>query len=356
MRRHSDQTWMLQKSRCAAGHPLSLCSTSVCVTNCYGACILLIQIMCIELLGGLHPEVRYPCGCQELRLHTLQVAACEQELDTCQKRLAARESEVREVKGLLQSSLQPRLAGDPVPKLISLTCAAADCGPVAEAQALRMQAAYPGSAQPAYPVASSIARADPSLSMWQGQQARDIAADELHSPAAAQQQPRADPKGTRGAAGNERLEHHSAQPESSSPRKRSTAKKAAVASSGSPTVQRRRPSPVRIDVHSSDRENLVSPSEQATPFGQKQAHGKVHWRAQTSASPFNGGQLGSRRGSLYSAPSTPLSPTNASMAPTRRLPQPERLESGAQIQVCAPMHLCSSHCCCAVGNSMECRQ
>ena len=41
------------------------------------------------------------------RILSLQVAAHEQELDACQKRLAARESEVREVKELLQASLQP---------------------------------------------------------------------------------------------------------------------------------------------------------------------------------------------------------------------------------------------------------
>ena len=101
----------------------------------------------------------------------LQVAAHEQELDACQKRLAAREGEVRDVKELLQASLQPRMVTEPVPKLISLETAAAELGATADAQVLRKQAPFQIPRQALGGPCASIAR-DPTLSTWQAEQAR----------------------------------------------------------------------------------------------------------------------------------------------------------------------------------------
>jgi hypothetical protein len=55
----------------------------------------------------------------------LQVVAREDELKTCQTRLERSQTEVRGVRALLSSSLQPRIPCQPLPRLISLDCAAA---------------------------------------------------------------------------------------------------------------------------------------------------------------------------------------------------------------------------------------
>lgn len=54
-----------------------------------------------------------------------QAAAREEELQSCQERLEARSAEVRGVKSLLSSALQPRIPCNPLPRLISLDTAAA---------------------------------------------------------------------------------------------------------------------------------------------------------------------------------------------------------------------------------------
>ena len=240
---------------------------------------------------------------------SLQVAAHEQELDACQKRLAAREGEVREVKELLQASLQPRMAAEPVPKLISLESAAAELDPVADAQALRKQAPFQISKQALGGHGASIAR-DPTLSAWQAEQARAaVGAEQAQQYAAADSQQQGSTDLFKEAAATP-----AAETRSMSPRKKSAARRSASSTAGFSALQRHRPP--SLSIHA-DRENMGSPNEGVTPRSQRQDKPGLH--------------LDGRRWSLHSAPSTPLSPTNASMAPTRRLPQ--RPESGTLAQV-----------------------
>ena len=242
------------------------------------------------------------------RILSLQVAAHEQELDACQKRLAAREGEVREVKELLQASLQPRMAAEPVPRLISLESAAAELPAVADAQALRNYAPFQILRQVARSRHASIAR-DPNLSAWQAEQARAaVCAQEADQSAAAN---------TQRQGSNSSLEKApttAAEVRSMSPQKKNAARRSASSAGGFSALQRHQPPSLSIRA---DRENMCSPHECVTPRSQRQDKSGMH--------------LDGRRWSLRSAPSTPLSPTNASMAPTRRLPQ--RPESGTHAQV-----------------------
>ena len=239
----------------------------------------------------------------------LQVAAHEQELDACQKRLAAREGEVRDVKELLQASLQPRMVTEPVPKLISLESAAAELGATADAQVLRKQAPFQIPRQARGGPCASIAR-DPTLSTWQAEQARAaVSAGEAHQSAAA------DPRQQGSTAFfQEAPTTPAAEVRSMSPQKKNTARESASSAAGFKALQRHQPPFLSIRT---DRENMGSPHECMTPGSQGQPKSGLH--------------LDGRRWSLRSAPSTPLSPTNASMGPTRRLPQ--RPESGTQAQV-----------------------
>ena len=237
------------------------------------------------------------------QISSLQVAAHEQELDACQKRLAARESEVREVKELLQASLQPRMAAEPVPRLISLESAAAELPAVADAQALRNYAPFQILRQ------AGIAR-DLTLSTWQAEQARAaVCAQEADQSAAAN---------TQQQGSNSSFEKAPTTPATEvrimSPQKKNAARRSASSAGGFSALQRHRPSSLSIRA---ERENMGSPHECVTPCSQRQGKSGLH--------------LDGRRWSLRSAPSTPLSPTNASMAPTRRLPQ--RPESGTHAQV-----------------------
>jgi len=323
------------------------------------------------------------------------MAAREEELEACQQRLNAREMEVRDVRELLQSSLQPRIAMEPVPRLISLASAAIETDSVPNAQALRQQmtqrravhaapetdskphaqaprqqapkqrAAHAvlahsssstqghtlsssergvqasieevtqqGAVHSAPEHGSSIVR-DPTLSSWQGCLAQDMAAEELHTSAAAQQKSEAGPSedGNLPEAGEQG---------STSPKKRTSDRKGTIARAGSIPLRKHRPAPIKITPDASNRENASSPHEQGTPFGQHQVLSRLQWTVQKSASPLGRHGLGSRRNSLQSVPSTPLSPTNASMAPTRRLPQPERVETGMQSEV--GTSFCLIHC------------
>ena len=289
-------------------------------------------------------------------MHMVQVVAREEELCACQQRLAAREVEVKDVRELLQSSLQPRIAMDPVPRLISLTAAALETGSVPNAQSLRQPVTKPSAAhaaclasgaqkerhevtQQSAPHAapertpSMIAR-DPSLSTWQGSLARDMAAEELHSSAAAQQQPTAGHNNESKLVKDNVPELCVSRQRSLSPKKRPGSRRtASAAAAGSSAKLRPRPTPLSIAADRDDIENVASPREQASPFGQKQVLSRLQWSVQKSASPLGGQFLGSGPGSLRSVPSTPLSPTNASLAPTRRLPQPGRVETGMHTEV-----------------------
>ena len=243
------------------------------------------------------------------RISSLQVAAHEQELDACQKRLVAREDEVREVKELLQASLQPRMAAEPVPRLISLESAVAELPAVANAQALRNYAPFQIPRQAVGNRRASIAR-DPTLSTWQAEQARAaVCAEAAHQSAAAN---------TQQQDSNSSFEKAPTTPaaevRSMSPQKKNAARRSASSAGGFSALQRHRPPSLSIRA---DRENMGSPHECVTPCSQRQDKSGLH--------------LDGRRWSLRSAPSTPLSPTNASMAPTRRLPQ--RPESGTHAQV-----------------------
>lgn len=319
------------------------------------------------------------------------MAAREEELEACQQRLNAREMEVRDVRELLQSSLQPRIAMEPVPRLISLASAAIETDSVPDAQALRQQmtqrravhaapetdskphAQAPRQQAPKQRAAhavlarsssstqgptlsssepgvqalskevdqqgavhsapehdSSIVR-DPTLSSWQGCLAQDMAAEELHTSATAQQMSEAGPSED-GSPIKTNL-HEAGEPGSTNPKKRTSGRKGTIARAGSIPLRKHRPAPIKITADASNRENASSPHEQGTPFGQHQVLSRLQWTVQKSASPLDRHGLGSRHNSLHSVPSTPLSPTNASMAPTRRLPQPERIETGMQSEV-----------------------
>ena len=287
------------------------------------------------------------------------MVAREEELCACQQRLAAREGEVKDVRELLQSSLQPRIAMDPVPRLISLTAAALETGSVPNAQTLRQplprrsaahaaqetrvtsdaqkerqQVTQQGAAHPALERTPSMIARDPSLSTWQGRQAKDMAAEELHSSAAAQQQPTAGRNNDSGPVTDNVPELCVVRQRSLSPKKRPGSRRTTpAAAAGSLAEQKPRPTPLSIAADHDDVENAASPREHTSPFGQKQVLSRLQWSIQKSASPLGGQFLGSGPGSLHSVPSTPLSPTNASLAPTRRLPQPGRVEIGMQAEV-----------------------
>ena len=287
-----------------------------------------------------------------------QVVAREEELCLCQQRLAARETEVRDVRELLQSSLQPRIAIEPVPRLISLASAALETGAVPDVQSLRQQVTQRSAARmaqeacsgfsaraqshqvtqqaaaPARPErAPGIAR-DPSLSTWQGSRARNVAAEELRGSAAAQQGCLPGPSHDNKPALSDVPELWVSRQGSLSPKKRPGSRRtAATATSQSSAQQKPRPAPLSIAAGGDEIENAATPHNQATPFGQKQVLSRLKWSTQKSGSPMGEHVAFSRHGSLRSAPSTPLSPTNASLAPTRRLPQPGRLEAGMQTEV-----------------------
>ena len=291
-------------------------------------------------------------------MRMVQVAAREEELCACQQRLAAKGEEVRDVRELLQGSLQPRIAMEPVPRLISLTSAALETGSVPDAQSLRQPVTLRSTvhaAQKAAPMPNpqterdqvteqdaahvapermpGIAR-DPSLSTWQGSQAQDMAAEELHSSAAAQQQSPAGRSNNSKHVTDNVSELRVGRQGSLSPKKRpGSRREAAATAAGSSAQQKPRPAPLSIAADVGDIENTASLRELGTPFGQKQVLSRLQWSVQKSASPLGGQFLGTGPSSLRSAPSTPLSPTNASLAPTRRLPQPGRVETCMQSEV-----------------------
>ena len=292
-------------------------------------------------------------------MHTAQVAAREEELCACQLRLAAREVEVRDTRELLQSSLQPRIAMDPVPRLISLTSAALETNSMPDAQSLRhpvtqrsaahaahepcsVPDAQPGHQQATQQCAahaapertpSMIAR-DPSLSTWQGSQARDMAGDELHSSAAPQRQSSLWRSNDSRCVQDQVPELCVGRQGSISPKKRAGSRRnASPATAGSSAQQKPRPTPLSIAADVGSIENAMSPRRQATPSGQKQVLSRLNWSMQKSASGLCGQFPGSGPGNLRSAPSTPLSPTNTSLAPTRRMPQAGRVEAGVQTKV-----------------------
>ena len=288
-----------------------------------------------------------------------QVVAREEELFACQQRLAAREVEVKDVRELLQSSLQPRIAMDPVPRLISLTAAALETGSVPNAQTLRQPVTKPSASHAAQkaPVASdaqkecqevtqqgaahaapertpSMIARDPSLSTWQGSLARDVAAEKLHSSTAAQQQPSAGRSNDSKPVTDSVPELCVGRQRSLSPKKRPGSRRTTSgAAAGLSAKQKHRPTPLSIVADAEDIENAASPNEQATPFGRNQVLSRLQWSMQKSSLPLGEQFPGSGPGSLRSVPSTPLSPTNASLAPTRRLPQPGRVETGMQAEV-----------------------
>ena len=219
------------------------------------------------------------------------------------------------MKELLQASLQPRTAMEPIPRLISLALAAADMGCIVDVEELRRP--LPRGAAPQQ--RAGIAR-DPTLSIWQGK----LAAEEAqHSGPAAQQIPVA--KQSREGAAVPINQQSRTEACSSSPSKNSTVKRS-VAASWVP--RRQRTPPVGTAAAVNDRENAGSPPKREVLFGQKPVHGRLLWKVERRR-PLDMRCLGS----LHSAPSTPLSPTNASMAPTRRLPQSERADSGAYAKV-----------------------
>ena len=272
------------------------------------------------------------------------MTAREEELCACQQRLAARGEEVKDVRELLQSSLQPRIAMEPVPRLISLASAALETGSIPDVQSLRQPVLLRGPAHAAQEASSvphtqtehhqvtqqsaahaaperppGIAR-DPSLSTWQASQAQDLAAGEPHSCAAAQQQSPAGSSNDSKPVVDTLPVLQVGRQGSLSPKKRPGSRRnVPAAAAGASAQPRPRPTPLRIAV---DIENATSPRELATPFGQKQVLSRLQWSVQKSASPLGRQFQGSGPGSLRSASSTPLSPTNASLAPTRRLPQP----------------------------------
>jgi hypothetical protein len=239
----------------------------------------------------------------------VQVAAREEELDACQQRLAASKAEVREVKELLQASLQPRIAMDPMPRLISLASAATDMGYIVDAEELRRPLPQ-GTAQQQR---AGIAR-DPTLSTWQGR----LAAEEAQRSAPAVQQVPIATRQSRGGAAVPDKHQSGTEARSSSPSKKSKVKRSAAVSS----------SP-RGAAAVNSRENADSTCNREVLSGPKPVHGRLLWKVERSPSPLDVRCVGS----LHSAPSTPLSPTNASMAPTRRLPQSERADSGAYAKV-----------------------
>lgn len=289
-------------------------------------------------------------------MRTAQVAAREDELRACQQRLAARQAEVKDTRELLQSSLQPRIAMDPVPRLISLTAAALETDSMPDAQSLRqaltqrsaahaaqeprsMPAAQTGHQQATQQRAApdrtpSMIGRDPSLSTWQGSQARNMATEELHSSAAPQQHNRVGQSNDNECVQDQVPELCVGRQGSISPKKRVGSRRIAPpATAGSSAQQKPRPTPLSVAADVDDIENAASPRRQATPFGQKQVLSRLHWSMQKSASPLGEHFPGSGPGSLRSAPSTPLSPTNTSLAPTRRMPQAGRVESGMQTKV-----------------------
>ena len=213
------------------------------------------------------------------------------------------------MRELLQAALQPRMAVAPVPKLISLEAAAAEPGAVADAPALRGQAPFQIPGQALSGRGASIVRG-PTLSMWQAEQARAaVGAEEAHQCAAANLQQQGST-----AFFEDTPTTPAAEARSMSPRKKSAVRRSTSSAVGFSALQRHRPP--SLSIHP-DRENMGSPHECVTPRSEKQDKPGLH--------------LDGRRWSLHSVPSTPLSPTNASTAPTRRVPQ--RPESGTQAQV-----------------------
>lgn len=220
------------------------------------------------------------------------------------------------MKELLQASLQPRIAMEPMPRLISLASAAADMGRIVDAEELRRP--LPRGAAPQQ--RAGIAR-DPTLSIWQGR----LAAEEAqHSCPAAQRIPVSKQSREGTAVPDDQQSRTEAC--SSSPSKNSMVRRFAAASS---LPRRQRTPPVGTAAAVNNGENAGSPSKREVLSGQKPVYGRLLWKVERSHSPLDVRCLGS----LHSAPSTPLSPTNASMAPTRRLPQSERTDSGAFAQV-----------------------
>lgn len=92
------------------------------------------RAICAEVVNARAKRARSGC---------CQVAAREEEVEGCQNRLEQLSAEVRNVKALLSSSLQPRIPSHPLPRLISLDCAAASSRSAALGRLRAQQQASP---------------------------------------------------------------------------------------------------------------------------------------------------------------------------------------------------------------------